>query len=405
MSTARTTRGAARRAGAAAGGRRSRRARAAVGAVGGAVAVVMTAAGGAGATTAVSTGVPLPLAPDAAGVSSLVVPVENLPGLELTDVIATDSYSTVPVDPGGEVRIALPEGLEVPDAAGVTLRMVDVDEPELAGPEPLTFTADGSSALAAEVADGVLTVALPPAADLRLEEENEGVLTFPTTSDVPGYGAEAAFYDLDLASGTAAPEVDLAPVLLTTSVLDGPTVPAGGVLALSLPQDSALRAAGVRSLEDVLVVLDDLGRDEVPPVPGVDSSPDAALVSLDDATEPGDYRAAVLLVPAAEDGTPLTGRASVTSVDLEVTEAAAPAPEPSATAQPVPTQPVPTEPEPTQPEPTPTAPAVNPGLRSNTGVEEPTTGAGGSALLVGGGLTLAAASGALLLGVRRRTGR
>ncbi|WP_298801325.1 hypothetical protein [uncultured Pseudokineococcus sp.] len=368
-----------------------------MGACGGALALLL---GSAAAATASTEGdvVAVPLAPAADVVSSLVLPVENLPGLELTDVVGTDAYTAVPLDPGGEVRITLPEGLEVPDPSAVTLRMADIDDPPLDGSESLTFTADGSSALTAEAVDGELVVVVPPEADLALEDETEGVLTYPVAGDVPGLAAEEAFYDLDLGTDVAAPSVDLAPVLLTTSYLEAPAVQAGGSLELSLPDGSPLREAGVRSLEDVVVVLDDLGRDEAPPSPTVAASEDAVLVSLGASTAPGDYRAAVLLPVADGTGAVLAQRASATSLLFEVTAAPAPSPSPEPTGQP-------TTPPTVQPTTAPTRPAANPGLRSNTGVEAATDGSDRDALLVGGGAALVAAAGATVLATRRRSAR
>jgi len=270
--------------------------------------------------------------------------------------------------------------------------MVDIDDPPLDGPEALLFTADGSSALTAEVVDGVLVVVTPPEQDLLLTDESEGVLTYPVVGDAPGLADDTAFYDLDFGTEVPSASVDLEPVLLTTSGVVAPAVAAGGSLDLSLPSGSSLRGAGVASLEEAVVVLDDLLRREAPPAPGVEASADAVRVTLDGATEPGDYRVAVLLPLAGEDGGALAQRASVTSVELEVTAAPASPPAQEPTEEPT-----------SQPTAAPTRPATNPGLRSNTGVED--AGAGREGLLVGGGLALVAAAGATALAARRRTAR
>ncbi|MEJ5867716.1 hypothetical protein WDV85_08185 [Pseudokineococcus sp. 5B2Z-1] len=380
------------------GGRAARAGVRSASAWGGAAALLLGSAAAATAGTASDEVVAVPLDPATDVVSSLVLPVENLPGLELTDVVGTDAYTEVPLDPGGEVRITLPEGLEVPDPSAVTLRMVDIDDPPIDGPEPVTFTADGSSALTAEVVEGVLVVVVPPEEDLPLADETEGVITYPVAGDVIGLADEEAFYDLDLGTDVAAPSVDLAPVLLTTSYLGAPALAAGGSLELSLPEGSPLRDAGVRSLGDVVVVLDDLDRDEAPPSPTVAASEDAVVVSLAASTAPGEYRAAVLLPVTDEDGTVLAQRASATSLYFDVTAATSPAPTEEPTEEPTAT---PTG----QPTTSPTRPATNPGLRSDTGVGDAAGGSDRDALLVGGGAALLAAAGATVLAVRRRAVR
>jgi len=359
----------------------------------------VVAAGGAGAALAAPSAEPAPevlLAPG--DYASFLVSFENVPFLEITDVIGTDEYTTVPVAPEGVVQIAVPDLLTVPEGAAVTLEMrepeVGAEEPEPIGPS--FTTADGT--LSAEVADGVVEVTLPAAEALQLGTQDTGILEVPVTSDVLDLpeGASSITYFLDLDSERGEAALLVAPVLVIASALDSTPVVAGQPFDLVLPQDSRLAEVGVSGVEPVVVGLRLDGHVEHAPAPAVELVDDrTARVTVPAGAEAGSYDARVVLVPRDADGQPLQQVASVTSLGLEV--AAAPAPEPT----PTPTEEATAAPTSTR---APIRPATNPGLRSNTGVEEAAAGSSRNALLVGGGLALVAAAGATVLAARRRTG-
>lgn len=384
------------------------RARAARMAAATATAGVVVAAGASGAlATPTDEAVPeVVLAPEQ--LEGFVAGFENLPGLELTDPLGTDGYSALLAEPGASVSIAVPELLEVPDGAAVTLSMYDPALADL-GPEGPSFSSDDGGLLVSEGADGDLEVVFPSEEDLELEKSEIGILEVPVTSDVVELsdgtvpGQPSFYYVFDFVSDDGKAAIDLAPVLVVASSFDGASVVAGQPFDLVLPEDSRLAKMGVVDLEPVVVALRPADGDEEVPAPAVELLDDrTARVTVPAGMEAGSYWATVVLVPQDADGEPLPQVASTTTFPLEV--AAAPAPAPTPSQEPV-AEPTPSQEPVAEPTPQPTRPAVNPGLRSNTGVEEAEAGSGRDALLLGGGLALVAAAGATAAATRRRSER
>ena len=354
----------------------------------GAAAVLAGTASAAGAAP----GVVIPLEPGDVLLSAFAV--ENFGAMDpMADPNAVPAATPVGVQYGGTITVELPAEL---DDTAVEAELAFDDDADPATPDVVYSStlvpADPRYLAIAGAGTGSIEVTLPADPNFATDDAILSLQPLTSTLTAAFTYVDPVAYELRFDAAAAA-AVDVAPELVAISQVPCditsatrcpfPTpVTAGSTITLDLTVGSVLRELGITDLTGAQVGLQQVDADGAPIGSPVLLTPQVTGTTASFAVPAGTAAGSYGLVIAQE--TP-SGGISVVAVELTVLAEQAPAVVPPAAA------------------PTTPAPAVNAGLRSNTGVEAVASDSTGTAAAAtGAGLLLLAGAGGIAVARSRR---